>query len=144
MQHFRVGDCIGHAEQYAVIREELFCGKCNKHRGVVHLAVFHGILVGIGDTLPEAKAMLNSTHLEKIVLMYHDLYQRYRTTRYDRNRLEGFLEQVVEWSANPDQPHFLFSINSSYFKDAAGPVEVITRFLGGRKADEHHDEGPVY
>ena len=47
LMNFHVKDCVAHAEEIRVVKEELFCDKCSKFTGRhVYIAVFRGILVG--------------------------------------------------------------------------------------------------
>ena len=49
-----------------VIKEELLCNKCSEFTGrYVYIAVFRGILVGVADSLQEARHMLSDMNLEK-------------------------------------------------------------------------------
>ena len=76
---FHIKDCISHAEEIRVIKEELLCNKCSEFIGrYVYIAVFRGILVGVKQIhLQEARHMLNDMNLEKMLLWYHDLYKKY-------------------------------------------------------------------
>ena len=49
MDHFGVGDCIGHAEDLQVMREQLYCYACHERGPHVYLPVFRGILVAVVD-----------------------------------------------------------------------------------------------
>ena len=78
LNYYHVKDCISHAEDIRIIKDELFCDACSKHTGkYVYIIVVRGILLGITDTLKAAKELLNDLNLEKLILWYHDLYKRY-------------------------------------------------------------------
>ncbi len=79
LNDYRIGDCIDHAEESRVTREKLHCGNCSEViEKYVYLAVDRGILVGVEDSREEAEKVLGNTGKEKLVLMYHDLHERYR------------------------------------------------------------------
>ncbi|MGB2727147.1 MAG: hypothetical protein WBD09_01550 [Halobacteriota archaeon] len=60
LEAFHVKDCIGHAEEMMIVKEELFCDNCSKFIGKnVYIIVGRGILLGITETLEEAKKLLN-------------------------------------------------------------------------------------
>ena len=115
--------------------EQLYCDTCNEFKLYVYLAVFRGILVGIGDSLEEAKRMLEATGLEKIVLWYHDLFHKYRSEHDGKNQLDRFLRDVVQWFAEPEKRRSVsFWLNSHYLKEAESPLDAIKRFLADEKA----------
>ena len=60
LEGFHVKDCIGHAEEMRIVKEELFCDSCSEFIGKdVYIVVGRGILLGITETLEEAKKLLN-------------------------------------------------------------------------------------
>ena len=73
LEEFIVGDCAGHAEEIKIIREELYCNQCSESTGVwVYIVVNRGILLGTAETLKEARDLMDSLNLEKLILWYHD------------------------------------------------------------------------
>ena len=51
LDDYRIGDCVAHAEEIRIVRDELFCGKCTEFTGAYYyLAVYRGILVGIDNS----------------------------------------------------------------------------------------------
>ncbi len=48
LDNYRVGDCIAHAEEIRIVREDLHCDACHAfNQQFVYLAVYRGILVDI-------------------------------------------------------------------------------------------------
>jgi hypothetical protein len=145
LEEFELGDCISHAEDLGVMREQLFCRACNGSGQHVYLVVFRGILVGIGDSFAEAKQLLDGMSPEKILFLYHDLFKKYRFEQRHKRGLEGFLEDLVKWFTAPDKQRLFYRINDAYFKDAADAVDAIKRYLEDKEALEHDDrEGSLF
>jgi len=98
LENFHVKDCVGHAEEAMILKEELFCDNCSKFVGKnVYIVVDRGILLGTAERLEEAKKLLNDLNKEKLLLWYHDLYQRYIGERREKHSYERFLEDLREW-----------------------------------------------
>src|SRR3972149_5304204 len=95
LNYYHVKDCISHAEDIEIIKDELFCNACSKHTGsYVYIIVARGILLGTTDTLKAAKELLNDLNLEKMILWYHDLYKRYVIE--EKKPLEDVVKQLSE------------------------------------------------
>ncbi len=153
LENFYVGDCIGHAEEMRIIKKELFCDKCSKFTGKnVYIIVNRGILIGATETLEDGKKVLNDLNFEKLILWYHDLYQRYTRERKEKHSVEHFLEDLSEWygervyeKQESGVAAFRFLLNSAYLKGAADPLESVERFLTYKKMikalDELREEG---
>ena len=138
LEDFHVKDCIGHAEEIMILKDELFCDNCSKFTGKsIYIVVGRGILLGITDTLEEAKKLLNDLNQEKLLLWYHDLYQRYIGERKEKHSYGRFLEDLREWYGErlyerPETDAFeriRFILNSSHLEGALNPVESIERFM---------------
>ena len=154
LETFRTKDCIGHAEEMRIIKEELFCTRCREDIGKsVYIVEGRGILLGITDSLGEAERLLNDLNQEKLVLWYHDLYQRYITERREKHSYQRFLEDLVEWYGEMQQESvetdsatkFRFIWNSRHLRGTLSPVESIERFMTYKKMrkalDELREEG---
>lgn len=136
---FHVKDCIGHAEEMRIVKEELFCDNCREFIGKsVYIVVGRGILLGVTETLEEAKKLLNDLNQEKLVLWYHDLYQRYIGERNEKRSYGRFLEDLREWygERRHERPEtdsgierIRFIWNSRHLKGCMNPVESIERFV---------------
>lgn len=151
LAHYRVKDCISHAEDIRIVKSELFCDKCREFTDRhVYIAVFRGIFVGAADTLQSAQDMLNDMNLEKMLLWYHDLYKKYAGELRENERVLRFLKNVVEWFEQGrhkkkrdtikgigDLP-FLF--DKEYLKGAKDPLEAIKRFLSAKKKEEEEQD----
>ena len=150
LENFHVKDCVGHAEEAMILKEELFCDNCSKFVGKnVYIVVDRGILLGITEGLEEAKKLLNDLNMEKLLLWYHDLYQRYIVERREKHSYERFLKDLREWYGERlhEKPEtdsaidrFRFIWNSRYLKGALNPVESIERFITYNEMREGLDE----
>ena len=139
LEGYHVKDCVGHAEEMRIVKEELFCDNCREFIGKsVYIVVGRGILLGITETLEEAKKLLNDLNQEKLVLWYHDLYRRYIGERNEKRSYGRFLEDLREWYGErlherpePDSgiERLRFIWNSRHFKGCMNPVESIERFI---------------
>ena len=138
LEAFHVKDCIGHAEEMRIIKEDLFCSRCREDIGKsIYIVEGRGILLGITDSLGEAQRLLNDLNQEKLVLWYHDLYQRYIAERGEKRSYQGFLEDLGEWygeglheCAETDSiAELRFFQNSRHLRGALSPVESIERYM---------------
>ena len=139
LEGYHVKDCAGHAEEMRIVKEELFCDNCREFIGKsVYIVVGRGILLGITETLEEAKKLLNDLNQEKLVLWYHDLYRRYIGERNEKRSYVRFLEDLREWYGErlherpePDSgiERLRFIWNSRHLKGCMNPVESIERFI---------------
>ncbi|RJQ13934.1 MAG: hypothetical protein C4560_13150 [Nitrospiraceae bacterium] len=148
LANFHMTDCVSHAEEIRVVKENLFCNKCSEFTGqYVYIAVFRGILVGVADSLIEARHMLNDMNLEKLLLWYHDLYKNYDKNVRENECMLRFMRNVVEWfeqgrhdkkkgkKAGIDDIAFLF--DGEYLKRAKDPLDAIKRFLTARQKEKN-------
>ena len=150
LETFRTKDCIGHAEEMRIIKEELFCDRCREDiKKSIYIVEGRGILLGITDTLGEAQRLLNDLNQEKLVLWYHDLYQRYIAERREKHSYQRFLEDLMEWygerlhecaEIDSATERFRFIWNSRHLRGALSPVESIERFMTYKKMREVLDE----
>ena len=139
LNYYHVKDCISHAEDIRIIKDELFCDACLKHTGkYVHIIVARGILLGITDTLKAAKELLNDLNLEKLILWYHDLYKRYVNEQNEKGSYARFLSDLSEWygkklylKKEDERTGLWFHLlwNLRHLRGALSPVESIERFL---------------
>jgi|GEM_PF-819811 len=143
LENYHVKDCVSHAEEIRIIRDELFCDVCSAYTGKnIYIAIGRGILLGIADTLDEARGLLNEMNLEKIVLCYHDLYQRYKNEQREKHSYRRFLHDLHDWYAerlyempedDSNRWRVMFIWNSRHLKGALNPVESIERFMTYKK-----------
>ncbi len=150
LENYRVKDCPSHAEEVRIIKDELFCDICSKHIGKsIYVVVGRGILLGIVDTLEEAKKLLNDLNLEKLVLWYHDLYRRYMSEQKEKDSYKRFLNDLREWYGERlhERPEddlatkrIWFIWNSRHLEGALNPVESIERFMTYKKMRKALDE----
>lgn len=137
LEDYHVKDRISHAEEIRIINDELFCNNCSKHTGTsIYIVVNRGILLGTTETLEEAKKLLNDLNMEKLILWYHDLYQRYIEERGEKNSYKRFLDDLREWygerlheeSEDATVKRIWLVWNLRHLKGALNPVEAIERF----------------
>ena len=142
LDDFRIGDCVGHAEEIRIVRERIYCNVC---RGVdqpsVYFVVYRGILVDVALDLPAAEAQLRSFSFERLILWYHDQYAKRVAERRDRREVERFLHDVVRWyeegydQMTPEDRaeqrllSLLFFHNRDLLESAADPVAAVRAYL---------------
>jgi len=146
LENYHIGDCVGHAEDVRIIKDELYCDNCRKFTGIVYIVVDRGILLGTAGTLDEARKLMDSLDMEHFVLFYHKLYERYLKERKEKHMYLRFLKNLREWYGEklyekpPNGLSALHFWNLSDLKGAKDPVESIERFLSYRKMIEALDE----
>jgi len=149
LETFRTKDCTGHAEEMRIIKEELFCDRCREDIGKsIYIVEGRGILLGITDSLGEAERLLNDLNQEKLVLWYHDLYQRYIAERREKHSYQRFLEDLGEWYGErlyeyvrtDSTTELRFIWNSRHLMGTLSPVESIERFMTYKKMGKVLDE----
>lgn len=143
---YRVKDCVAHAEECRVVKEDLYCDQCRKDAGrYVYLAVERGVLAGMDDTLQEARGIQDDLNLERLILWYHDLYRRLRKEEAETARLERFLGDLSEWfgeglhrkrADEANRKRFWFIANRRHLQGSIGPLEAISRFLTSRAMEK--------
>jgi len=147
LSNFHIRNCVAHAEDNRVVKEELFCNKCSKYTGQhVYIAVFRGILIGVADSLQEAKEMIDDMNLEKLILWHHDLYKKYDMEIRENGSVLRFLRNVVEWfeqgrhkkkkSKAAGIGDILFLFDKEYLRGSKDPLEAIKRYLWRKKQKE--------
>jgi len=149
LENYYVKDCIAHSEDIRIIRDELFCDNCLKSTGDnIYIVVNRGILVGTAESLEEAKKLSNDLNSEKLILWYHDLYQRYVEERKEKDSYRRFLDDLHEWygerlyeKAEDSIAKRIWLIwNLKHLKGALNPVESIERFMTYKKMRDVLDE----
>jgi len=142
LENYYVKDCIAHSEDIRIIRDELFCDNCLKSTGDnIYIVVNRGILVGTAESLEEAKKLSNDLNLEKLILWYHDLYQRHIEERKEKDSYRRFLDDLHEWYGERlyEKPEDSIAKciwlirNLKHLKGALNPVESIERFITYKK-----------
>jgi len=77
LANYRVSDCIAHAEELCIVRDELFCGQRQVFTDAYYyLAVYRGVLVSIEQKREVAEALPRSFNFAKLFLWYHDRYRK--------------------------------------------------------------------
>ncbi len=150
LDDFRIGDCVGHAEEIRIVRESLFCDVCHVFdRQWIYLVVYRGILADIALDLATAETQLRTFSFERLLLWYHDLYAQREEERRKRCEVEGFLHDVARWyeegydqlsQEERQKKRPLFLRHSSLLESAASPVAAIRAYLDERKSSEKADQ----
>ena len=149
LEDYHVKDCISHAEEIRIVREELFCDNCSKHIGLnVYIAVNRGVLIGTATTLEEAQKLISDLNFEKLILWYHDLYQRYIKERREKKLYARFLNDLQQWFreglqkqfADAKAKQFQIFFNLRHLQGALDPLESIERFMTYQKMRKVLDE----
>ena len=149
LEDYQVKDCISHAEEIRIIKDELFCDNCLKDTGInIYIVVNRGILVGTLESLEEAKKLLDNLNLEKLILWYHGLYQRYVEERKEKDSYRRFLDDLHEWYGERlyEKPEdstakrMWLIWNLKHLKGALNPIESIERFMTYKKMGDALDE----
>ena len=149
LEDYHVKDCVSHGEEIRMIKEELFCDHCSKHTGLdIYIVVNRGIFLGTAATLEEAQKLMKDLNLEKLILWYHDLYQRYRKERIEKSSYIRFLDDLHQWygeklyeqSNDTMTEQFRFFSNLKHLQGALNPVESIERFITYQKMKKVLDE----
>jgi hypothetical protein len=143
LDDYRIGDCIAHAEEIRIVRDELFCGKCTEFTGAYYyLAVYRGVLVGIEQEREAAEVLLRGFNFEKLLLWYHDLYRKRQRALADNRRAEAFMRQVCEWfegGYDRQAPEGLGSLRFFLSRDiltkSDTPLAALRQFLAQREAE---------
>jgi hypothetical protein len=149
LDDFRIGDCVGHAEEIRIVRESLYCNACRTYdQQWIYLVVYRGILTDIAFDLATAEAQLRTFSFERLLLWYHDLYAKREHERRERCEIEGFLRDVARWyeegydqmPQEAREKHWLFFLRyRSLLEKAASPIAVIRAYLDQREAPEKTD-----
>ena len=93
LDEYRIGDCIAHAEEIRVVRDELFCGQCKKFTEKhYYLVVYRGILAGIEEDLENPERRLRTFGFETLILWYHDLYAKLQQALGDTHRAHYYTQ----------------------------------------------------
>ncbi len=151
LSNFHVKDCVAHAEDIRVVKEEMFCNKCSKFIGQhVYITVFRGILVGAADSLQAARRMLDDINQEKLILWYHDLFKKFREQSRGKENSIRFMKNVVDWFEKSRHKKkkvketsiddLLFLFDKQYLKGAKDPLESIKRYLAGKQKEEEESD----
>ena len=144
LDEFRIGDCISHAEDIRIVKEELYCQSCQKlPAGYVYLVVNRGILTGIARKLDEAWTVLPELNLEQMILWYHDLFGRYKAERDELRRYRNFLNCLCRYFKSTDtetKASISLTLGTLFtpagIRSAAGPLEAIEQFIINEKIRE--------
>ena len=145
LDHYRVGDCIAHAEEIRIVRENLYCDACHAfNQQFVYLAIYRGILVDIALDLTTAEVQLRTFAFERLILWHHDLYAKCMTARRDRLEVERFLHEMVRWyeEGYDQMPQVerekrrMFFLQRSILENATSPLAAIRAYLDQQSESE--------
>ncbi|MCL0098208.1 hypothetical protein M1O19_06860 [Dehalococcoidia bacterium] len=149
LEDYQVKDCVSHAEDVRIVKEELFCSSCSKLAGTsIYLVANRGIFMGTARTLEEARRLLEDLNLEKLILWYHDLYRKYVAERTKKQSYRKFLKDLREWygerlyekTKEELAGRLWLGWNSRHLKGSLSPVESVDRFLSYEQMLESLDK----
>ena len=139
MEDYHIGDCVTHAEEIRIVREELYCEKCLAYdKQYIYLVIYRGILIDVVEDPAVAESLLHSFCFERLILWYHDLYAKLARERCERRDVERFLHEMKTWyekKGDRDSEHEgdevrLFSFpNRELLEKSSCPIEAIQNFL---------------
>lgn len=151
LENYHLKDCVSHAEDIRIVKDELFCDNCRDFIGIyIYIVINRGILVGTEENLENAKNLLSDFNMEKLILWYHDLYQRYMKEKGEKDSYKHFLGDLREWygeslNEKPEDAALKLIWSLRHFKGALNPMESIERFMTYKKLmkalDELREEG---
>jgi hypothetical protein len=146
LDNYRVGDCIAHAEETRIVRENLHCDACHTFdQQYVYLAVYRGILVDIALDLTTAEAQLRTFSFERLILWHHDLYAKRMDERRERLEVVRFLHEVAQWyeegydqmsQAERDKHWTIFFSQRPILESAASPLVAFRAYLDQQSVSE--------
>lgn len=95
MQTYQVGDLVsGTRFSSGILDEEVYCSKCKKFRGPVHVVIKYRVIVGIVADQEAAEHLLVRFGGGDWHLLYLDLYERYCRVR---NQLHVLKQRVATY-----------------------------------------------
>lgn len=146
LDEYRNGDCISHAEEIRVVRDELFCGHCKQFtEKYYYLAVYRGILAGIEQDLESAERRLRTFGFETLILWYHDMYAKLQQALGETHRADGFMREVCEWfekghdrmtAEERDKQMLFFLWNREILESSSDPLAALRKFLARREQEQ--------
>ena len=147
MNRYRIKDCVSHAEDIRIAKEDLWCEDCKEMTSPVYLVVNRGVLVGVTPSFEEAQRILRYMNYEKLVLWYHDLWKRLTKAAGEARRSRRFIEECAQWfeegrhleevkvgEKKPLRLGFFGAL--SYVEGAKNPLEALRRYLKENPAPE--------
>ncbi|HLC17232.1 MAG TPA: hypothetical protein VJL89_13505 [Thermodesulfovibrionia bacterium] len=139
LEDYAIKDCVSHAEDIRIIKDTLYCMKCNKNVDKnIYIVVSRGILSAIADTLEEARLIINEFNKEQLVLWYHDLYKKYKNEQNDKHSYKRFIADLIEWyregyhekrDKDKNFRMITFLWNRKHLQGALSPIEAAERFM---------------
>ncbi len=133
---YRVGDCISHSDDIRIAKEELYCSTCMKFPGKsAYIVVERGILTGTVETLAEAKSILGTLNIERLVPLYHSAYRKRVSQANARQRLLGFLDELCEWyekeldKKETEAPKRKIVLFKEEFEGIDNPLEALREYV---------------
>lgn len=137
---YRLGDCVSDPDDIRIFKASLFCGKCEEFTGEhIYVSVNRGILVGTLDNLEEAKGLIGSLSLDKLLLMYHSLHKTHSRCHAARKGTLRLLADLYGWykeetykKAENDPDRKLF-FSKGHFVGIDEPLEALRQLVAYEK-----------
>lgn len=133
---YRVGDCISEPDDMRLVKGGLYCDSCQKFTGQhAYAAVDRGILVGTSGNMEEAKNLMGTLSIEKLLLLHRSANKKHLADVMKRNRTINYLENLCIWygkelykkdKSDPDRKWFLWDFE---FEGIDTPLEALEAFV---------------
>jgi hypothetical protein len=137
---YRIGDCISDPDDMRLIKKELYCDACGEFTGEhVYITIARGIVVGSAKNLEEAERLIGSINIEKLLLLYRSMYEKYRLRATRRSRILAYLYDLAEWygrqlhKKDKNDPERRRFFRAYKFEGVETPLEALERFLAEEK-----------
>ncbi|MFW5642488.1 MAG: hypothetical protein ACOCV0_00430 [Alkalispirochaeta sp.] len=133
LREYRVGDVIyGSPLLNGVIREDLYCPRCNASKQKIYFSIWHTLLVGVHDDLKSAEERIGSVDRSEL-LDYLVQHQAEALQWHDRfSRLYGELQNFHDYQAGVESGNSKQRENPMFFRireyvDAPDPLGELIR-----------------
>ena len=97
----------------------------------IYLAIKHGILLGVTETLGDAEKLIAEHHYEKLLFMYFDQYQKRCEVEHENSRLTIFLMDAEGWFSDESSRTlpFRFASNKKLLENSKDLADALRTFL---------------
>ncbi len=143
LREYRVGDVVsGSPILNGIVREQLYCPRCNASNQDVFFAIWHTLLVGIHDSYRDAETRITSVDRAELLDYLHQ-HQEEALRWHDRfSRLYGELQNFHDFQSDSAPDSAERKDNPMYFRireyvDTPDPLGELIR---ANKPENPEDE----